>query len=118
MNKYNAKSLSGFDSKKEARRWNELQLMQKAGLITELRRQVKFELIPSQKYEGATVERAVYYVADFTYYQDGEYVVEDVKPTDKSGKVSKYYKTTEAYRMFVIKRKLMLYQHGIKVREV
>lgn len=89
------------DSRKEAQRWCELKLLEKAGKITELQRQVKYELIPKQ--DG---ERACFYVADFVYHdvETGKMVVEDTK-----GKKTKEY---------VIKRKLMLYTHGIKIREI
>lgn len=94
-----------FDSKKEARRWIELDAMQAAGQIRNLERQVKFELIPSQRIDDKVVERAVNYVADFTYYdEDGRYVVEDTK-----GMKTKDY---------IIKRKLMLYILKIRIREV
>lgn len=91
------------DSRKEANRWSELLILEKAGLISDLKRQVKYELIPKQ--DG---ERAVYYVADFEYIENGQKIVEDVKG----------YKEGLAYRVFVIKRKLMLYVHGIKVKEI
>lgn len=77
--------------------------MERAGLIQDLKRQVQFELIPSQKEDGKVVERPVVYKADFTYYQDGKYIVEDAKG----------YRTPE----YKIKRKLMLYVHGIRVKE-
>ena len=91
------------DSKKEAARWQELNLMLRARLIEDLQRQVRFELIPKQ--EG---ERACTYIADFVYIdrKTGEKVVEDVKsPATR----------TEAYR---IKRKLMLLVHGIRIKEI
>ena len=91
------------DSKKEAARWQELNLMLRARLIEDLQRQVRFELIPKQ--DG---ERACTYIADFVYIdrKTGEKIVEDVKsPATR----------TEAYR---IKRKLMLYVHGIRIREI
>lgn len=89
-----------YDSKKEARRHQELLLLQRAGKITNLERQVKFELIPKQ--DG---ERACTYVADFVYnlVDTGEKVVEDTKG----------YKT-EVYR---IKKKLMLWVHKIRIIE-
>ena len=99
------KSMDGqkFDSIKERNRYYELQLMQKAGIITNLRRQVKFVLIPKQ--DG---EREVAYKADFVYEdrETGLTVVEDVK--------SIATKTAE----YIIKRKLMLYFFGIKIREI
>lgn len=89
------------DSRKEANRWCELKMLERAGKITDLQRQVKFELIPKQ--EG---ERACHYVADFVYHdaETGKKVVEDTK-----GKKTKDY---------IIKRKLMLYIHGIRIREI
>ncbi|NOQ48725.1 MAG: DUF1064 domain-containing protein [Methanococcoides sp.] len=99
--KYGNKKTAGFDSKREAMRYRDLDLLQKAGEISELKTQVTFEVVPKQ--EG---ERAVKYIADFSYFDlNGNYVVEDVKsPATK----------TPAY---VIKRKLMLHVHGIRVLE-
>ena len=107
------------DSAKEARRWGELLLLERAGKITGLKRQVEFELIPPQyeTYERYSktgkrlkdgrrlVERAVVYRADFVYYDadKGETVVEDTKGV----------KTKE----YIIKRKMMLYRYGIRIKE-
>ena len=89
-----------FDSKAEAARWQELQLLERAGEITELERQVEYELIPKQK-----GERAVKYIADFRYKDhEGKTVVEDTKGV----------KTP----VYILKRKLMLRVHGIRIREV
>ena len=94
-----------FDSKKEALRWHELKLMERAGLISDLRRQVPFALIPNLKDDsGRVVERAVRYIADFCYMQNGVAVVEDVKGLRT--------------REYVLKRKMMLYFHGIRVKEI
>ncbi len=94
-----------FDSQREASRWQQLKLLQKAGRISELERQVKYVLVPSQRDEsGKVIEKQLAYVADFRYKQGGRTVVED----------SKGYRTAE-YR---IKRKLMLYIHGIRIQEV
>ena len=93
-----------FDSAKEARRYAELKLLQRAGKISCLGRQVPYVLIPAQKRDGKVAERAVRYVADFVYDENGETVVEDVKGT----------RTKE----YVIKRKLMLWEYGIRIREV
>lgn len=93
-----------FDSKKEARRWIELSRLEKTGAIQNLHRQVKFELIPSQRVNGKVVERACSYVADFLYQQGDELICEDVKG----------YKTPE----YIIKRKLLLWRHGIRIKEV
>lgn len=93
-----------FDSQREYTRYRELVLLQRAGQISGLKRQVKFELIPSQKVDGKVVERACTYVADFVYQENGETAVEDTKG----------FRTKD----YIIKRKLMLYVHGIRIREV
>ncbi len=104
-----------FDSKKEHRRYEELQLLQQSGEITNLRRQVKFVLIPTQREpskigtrggvkKGKLLERECAYIADFVYIQNGKTVVEDTKGV----------RTKE----YIIKRKLMLRVHGIRIREV
>jgi len=98
MNKFRAKKTNGYDSKAEAKRAAELKLLQRAGKISDLQEQVPFELIPKQ-----AGERAVIYKADFAYWENGSFVVEDVKGM----------KTRE----YVIKRKLMLHVHGIRIRE-
>lgn len=109
MSKYNSKKTvvdgQTFDSKKEANRYQELVLLEKAGVIKNLSRQVKFVLIPSQRDEtGKVIERECSYKADFVYTEGGETVVEDVKG----------YRTKE----YIIKRKLMLHVHGIRIREI
>lgn len=110
-----------FDSMKEARRWEQLLLLQKAGKITSLQRQVAYELLPNQyeTYErysksgkrlkdgSKLVERRVDYVADFVYADErGMLVVEDTK---SPGTRTKDY---------IIKRKLMYAIHGIRIHEV
>lgn len=99
-----------FDSKKELRRWEELKLLQRAGKISELKRQVPYILIPAQRdpYTKRVIEREVKYVADFVYFERGQYVVEDVKG----------YKGGGGYAVFTIKRKLMLREFGIRIKEV
>lgn len=107
------------DSIKELRRWKELQLLERAGKIKDLQRQVKFELIPAQREQGTIgkrggikqgklIERELSYIADFVYTENGKMVVEDAKG----------YKGGAIYALFVIKRKLMLYVHKIQVREI
>jgi hypothetical protein len=108
-----------FDSRREARRYKELMLMQAAGQISRLQRQVKFVLIPAQylptgefykrgEKKGQPklkqVEQECAYIADFVYTENGETVVEDTKGMRT--------------RDYIIKRKLMLWVHGIKIREV
>ena len=93
-----------FDSKKEAERYCDLRMMQKAGMIRDLVRQKYFEIIPkTDKY------RACYYVADFVYTTyDGKEVIEDVKG----------YKSGQAYQLFTIKKKLVYERYGIEITEI
>ena len=93
-----------FASKKEARRYEELKLLERAGEISNLRKQVKYELIPPCRRDDGLSERACTYIADFVYDDNDNEIVEDVKG----------YKTKE-YR---IKRKLMLWVHGITIKEI
>lgn len=90
-----------FDSAKEGQRYLELKMLQRTGKIRDLSMQVEFELIPKQ-----AGERACKYKADFVYHMTdtGKMVVEDVK-----GKRTREY---------IIKRKLMLWRHGIRIVEV
>jgi hypothetical protein len=108
MNKFgNRKTLFNgitFDSRREAKRYAELVLLLRAGQISNLRRQVPFELLPSQKRNGKVIERPVRYVADFVYIENGQEVVEDAK-----GLRTKEY---------ILKRKLMLWQYGIQIKEI
>lgn len=104
-NKYGAKKIKDpatgyvFDSKKEFIRWCELRILERAGKISELRRQVKFELIPKQ--DG---ERPCDYIADFVYRDsDGKTVVEDCKGM-----------RTDVYK---IKRKLFQWRYDMKIKE-
>lgn len=110
--KYNSKKIIvdgiKFDSRKEASRYIYLKQQEKAGLISNLELQKKFVLIPKQTDGKKTVERECAYYADFVYIKDGETIVEDVKG----------YRNGQAYALFTIKRKLMLYVHGIRVKEV
>lgn len=105
--KYNSKKIiidkETFDSDLEATRYLELKLLERAGRISELQRQVKFNLLPSQAGKNRR-EKAVSYIADFVYKDnDGIKVVEDVKGV----------RTTE----YILKRKLMLYVYGISIYE-
>jgi hypothetical protein len=87
-----------FDSQRELKRWGELKLLERAGQIKNLKRQVQYELVP--KVAGF---RAAYYVADFVYDEKGKTVVED----------SKGFRD----RLYMLKRKLMMWRHGIAVLE-
>ncbi len=118
-NKYNNKKITVdgevFDSKKEYLRFKELSLLEKAGAIQDLQRQVKFVLIPAQRepdtigarggiHKGKTIEKECSYIADFVYKENGGLVVEDTKG----------FRTKD----YIIKRKLMLYIHGIRIKEI
>ncbi len=110
--KFNARKtvLDGltFDSSKEARRWSELLLLQRAGKITGLERQVVYVLAPAVKLHGeARIKPALRYIADFRYYvpETGETIVEDVKSP-----------ATAEEKAFRIKLHLMMSVHGIGVR--
>ena len=130
MSKYNNKitRVHGMDfaSAWEAKRYQELYFLGKCGHISNLRTQVPYELIPAQyreiptdkiytrgakkgqqKYKKVCVERAVKYIADFVYIEDGKEIVEDTKSP-----------ATRSEEGYIIKRKLMLYVHNIKIREV
>ena len=93
-----------FDSQKEYARYRELALLQRAGQISDLKRQVKYDLIPTQRIGGKVVEKSCVYIADFVYTENGETVVEDTKG----------FRTKD----YIIKRKLMLHVHGIRIKEV
>lgn len=94
-----------FDSRREARRYQELQLLLRAGEISQLEMQKKYTLIPAQKKPSGGTERPVTYTADFVYRdKTGREIVED----------SKGMKTQQ----YIIRRKLMLYIHGIEVKEI
>ena len=118
-NKYHNRKItrgdSSFDSIKEYRRYCELSLLERAGAIQDLKRQVEFVLIPAQRepdsvgkrggiIKGKTIEKKCSYIADFVYKENGEEVVEDTKGV----------KTKD----YILKRKMMLYIHGIRVREI
>ena len=104
QSKYRARKVTfdgiTFDSKREANRFMELRLLLRAGEISDLELQKKYQLIPKQG-----KERAVHYVADFVYKdKTGKTIVEDTKGMRT--------------REYIIKRKLMLWVHGISIREV
>lgn len=97
-----------YDSQNEYYRWCDLRQLEIDGKISELKRHVKYVLIPAQRDEtGKLVEYEVSYIADFEYILDGKKVVEDTKS----------YARGASYQLFSIKRKLMLYKFGIKVNE-
>lgn len=90
-----------FDSRKEASRYRQLRLMERAKAIQDLKLQVSFPLIKKSKYG-----REIKYVCDFAYYEDGHLVVEDVKsPATANNKVYK------------LKKRLMQEIYGITIKE-
>lgn len=103
--KYHAKKVGGHASKKEHNRANQLKLMERAGIISGLQEQVSYELIPAQRDSaGNLLEHACRYIADFVYRDEhGDLVVEDTKG----------FRTPE----YKLKRKLMLFVHGIRIKE-
>ena len=108
-----------FDSKKEAQRWIVLKEAEAQGVITDLQRQVKFELIPAvreeyvehlktkDKIKTRTLQLAICYTCDFAYYKDGEYIVSDVKASPKM-----------LPKEYVLKKKMLFALKGILIKEV
>lgn len=96
-----------FDSKKEARRYAELKLMEKAGEIKDLELQKPYVIQPSFFDRNGKRQTAIKYIADFVYVnKGGETIIEDVKsPATRKDKV---------YRM---KKKMMAYI-GLEITEV
>lgn len=92
-----------FDSKKEYERWRELQILERAGKISNLQRQVRYILVDTQKKKGEKTRPRSCYVADFVYRKNGELVVEDTKGHK-----------TELYKL---KAKLMYEKYGIWIKE-
>lgn len=90
-----------FDSQLEARRYFELKLLERAGLITDLERQKKYVLI-----EKSAGKREISYVADFVYKENGTLVVEDTK--------SEPTKT----RTYKLKKRLLFEKYGIEIKEI
>ena len=101
--KYGNKRTNGYASRKEANIAAQLLALQRGGQITDLRAQVRFELVPAQVGSRRN-ERALVYVADFTHYdKDGMYHVIDVKGLRTP--------------MYIVKRKLMKFIHKIEIEE-
>ncbi len=110
QNKYNNRKVrcwgETFDSMLECERYKYLKALEQQKVISNLQRQVKYVLLPSQKDSKTqkTIEREITYLADFVYEKGSQTIVEDVKGMK-----------TDVYK---IKRKLMLYFHGIRIKEV
>lgn len=108
-----------WDSEREYVRWLELCVMQDKGLISDLKRQVVFELIPAiyqdvvvqlktkTKTKRTTVQRPITFIIDFTYNDsDGNLIVEDVK-------IAPHMLPKE----YVLKKKMLRFFHGIELKE-
>lgn len=124
-NKYNAKKIEFdgqvFDSKKEKARYEVLKFAESIGTISDLKRQVRYELEPPvlEEYEEQlktkvvkrtrTEQRGIYYTCDFQYIKDGELVVEDVKSSLQQTKLDKAYQ---------IRKKLLFARYRIRIKEV
>jgi hypothetical protein len=119
-NKLKAEDVLIFDSRKEYKRWGYLLEQERLSAIYNLQRQVPYTLIPAQyeeylvtgkrssKMKRRRLEAPIFYKADFVYsLKDGTVVVEDVKSN-----------ATRKLPDYVMKRKLMLYIHGIKLKEI
>ena len=114
-----------FDSMKEAKRYQELKILEAAGQIKDLRLQVPYELIPAMrepdkigkrggKIKGKLIERAVIYKADFVYLEKLDIPFSDQEKWEEVVEDVKGMRTKE----YILKRKLMLYRYGIRIREV
>lgn len=111
-NKYRARrrTYNGiqFASIREMRRYKELLWLERAGEISDLETQPRYEIIPLQRKADGSAERAAHYTADFQYKdKNGDVVVEDVKSA-----------ATVRLTDYVLRRKLMLQVHGIEVKEI
>lgn len=122
MSKYHSRKVTvdgdTYDSMKEYRRFKELSLLERAGAIRNLKRQVKYVLIPAQREftteidkkgnfkKGKLLERECAYIADFVYL--------DMSTCRMTVEDTKGYRTKD----YIIKRKLMLWVHGIQIKEV
>ena len=108
MNKYGARKTTvdgiTFDSAREASRWCQLRLMERAGELWSLSRQVPFRLVPAEKGPDGRKLRELRYIADFVYKDVRGWHVED----------SKGFRTKE----YQLKKRLMWHYYGIKVEEV
>jgi Protein of unknown function (DUF1064) len=104
--KYGAVRTEGYASKMEARRGGELELLERAGKITDLRKQVPYVLLPAAPELG--FKQPLRYLADFTYWDgdriNGKFIVEDCKGFP-----------TPAY---LIKKRLLRQLHGIEITEI
>lgn len=108
-----------FDSKREGQRWLFLKEKEKAGEISNLQRQVKFELIPpiyeeqtiqlktKEKVINKLLQKGIYYICDFQYEKDGEVITEDIK-------IAPHLIPKE----YLLKEKLMFWKYRIRIKRV
>jgi hypothetical protein len=108
-----------FDSKREMQRYIVLKDAERNGIIQNLQKQVKFELIPKieedivihlkrkDKIQRKTIQQPIIYRADFVYEKDGVMVVEDVK-------ISDFLLPKE----YLLKEKLFRWKYGFKIKRV
>lgn len=85
-----------FDSRKEADRYRELRMLEKAGIVSDLKLQQRFEIVP----KAGGNKRARFYIADFTYSEDGKRICEDVKSP-----------ITRQNPVYTLKKALFLWQY-------
>lgn len=110
-----------FDSKKEMQRYLALKDAQEKGMISDLKLQVRFELIPAVKEEYVehlktkdriktrTLQLPITYTCDFLYIKDGETIVEDVKASPKIASLDK---------SFILKEKLFRWKFGFSIKRI
>lgn len=110
-----------FSSKKECDRYKFLKLMEEQNIIQDLKTQQVFELIPAikiteekklktkTKLVERTIQRAINYVCDFSYYKNGELIVEDVKASNSRFAIDK---------VFFIKEKIFRWKYGFFIKKV
>lgn len=120
-NKKVVNTFGTWDSKKELQRFLVLKDAEEKGIISDLQRQVKFELIPAIKEEyiehlktkdkikTRLIQRAITYTCDFQYVKDGELIVEDVKASPKMAALDK---------SFLIKEKLFRWKFGFSIKRI
>lgn len=125
VNKYRNKKVSfqgeEFDSKREMQRYLVLKDAESKGIISNLQKQVKFELIPKieedvvihlktkDKIQRKTIQQPITYKADFVYAKDGVMVVEDVKASASMRALDK---------VFLLKEKLFRWKYGFSIKRV
>lgn len=85
-----------FDSAKEAARFRELKMLERSGLISDLKIQQRFEIVP----KAGGNKRARFYIADFTYLEGGKKIIEDVKSP-----------ITRSNAVYTLKKALVLWQY-------